>query len=118
MLKSLTDSGKYIYKIPLKWGKRSSHTCDTVNNNSSFLNEGVAHCPEKKNKAIQKKYNQNQQTITGSCAFFFLSNGKHLLIPLQIIPTNDEWCKHTLRNKEKQILGEFAAIGPFAFKTD
>lgn len=34
-------------RVPLKWGERSSHTCYTVNNNSSFLNEGVAHCPEK-----------------------------------------------------------------------
>lgn len=30
-------------------------TCNTVNNNSSFLNKGVAHCPEKKKQSNPKK---------------------------------------------------------------
>lgn len=48
----------------------------TVNNNSSFLNEGVAHCPEKR-KRKRKEIQQNCVTINGSCAFVYLA--KHLI---------------------------------------
>lgn len=79
-----------------------------MNNNSSFLNEGVAHCPEKQKKAKEKqpKSCDNKRQLC-----FSLSSKTS---SLQNIPTNDERCKHTLQQNNFQ--GDFAATGSLPFK--
>lgn len=58
----------------------------------------------------RNKSEQNNMTVNGSCAFVYLA--KH---PLEMIWTNDEWCKHT--NPQRITEAETAAIGSFPFKT-
>lgn len=53
-------------------GEKSFHTCNTVNNNSSFLNEGVA-LSWKKKTIPKKSRNRHFLKTNGSCAFVHLA---------------------------------------------
>lgn len=65
--------------------RRSFQTCNTVKNNSSFLNEGVA-LSWKKKKSQRNQENQHFLKTNGSCAFVHLA--KYVMPPANFPDTH------------------------------